>query len=343
MTRTNGKAKRKRLPRVYPTLDAAGDAAGKHVATESKSSVVSRRFSIYQNLDSTAHMAVARYDLENGKKSYRPFHPSGAGWSLGDPSGKLPLYKAPALASAMRVFFFEGEKCADIGCRLGLVCTTTAHGAMSPHKSDLSQLAGANEVVIVRDYDADGEKYETAICQLLDVVKPRPAIKLLRLQLENTGDDLEQWVETRPDTWTDEDCRRELDRLADEAPEWTPTTQALSNNQPPGDTGSADASSRGLSRFVRTDRGNAERLVAYHGRDFRHCGPWKKFMVWDECRWKLDDSGEVCRRAKSTARSILREAADSTDDDERKELAVWWKASESRRGLEAMIALPRPR
>ena len=48
--------------------------------------------------------------------------------------------------------------------------------------------------------------------------------------------------------------------------------------------------------FVRTDRGNAERLVAYHGRDFRHCGPWKKFMVWDECRWKLDDSGEVCRR-----------------------------------------------
>ena len=145
LTRTNGKAKRKRLPRVYPTLDAAGDAAGKHVATESKSSVVSRRFSIYQNLDSTAHMAVARYDLENGKKSYRPFHPSGAGWSLGDPSGKLPLYKAPVLASAMRVFFFEGEKCADIGCRLGLVCTTTAHGAMSPHKSDLSQLAGATK------------------------------------------------------------------------------------------------------------------------------------------------------------------------------------------------------
>jgi putative DNA primase/helicase len=36
---------------------------------------------------------------------------------------------------------------------------------------------------------------------------------------------------------------------------------------------------------------------------------------------------------------VLREAVDTADDEERKELVAWWKASESRRGLEAMIAL----
>jgi putative DNA primase/helicase len=56
----------------------------------------------------------------------------------------------------------------------------------------------------------------------------------------------------------------------------------------------------GLVNFPFTDMGNAQRLVARHGKDLRYCQAWKKWLVWDGKRWQKDDSGEVMRRAKDT-------------------------------------------
>jgi putative DNA primase/helicase len=54
-----------------------------------------------------------------------------------------------------------------------------------------------------------------------------------------------------------------------------------------------------------TDTGNARRLVAAHGEDLHYCHPWKSWVVWDGCRWLVDDSGEPMRRAKATVLDLF--------------------------------------
>lgn len=92
--------------------------------------------------------------------------------------------------------------------------------------------------------------------------------------------------------------------------------------------------------FPLTEQGNAERLLARHGQDLLYAaGRW---YVWDGTRWRLDDTGEVRRRAVDTVRAIYEEAAQTADDAERKAIAKWALRSESRRAIEAMIELAWP-
>jgi putative DNA primase/helicase len=78
--------------------------------------------------------------------------------------------------------------------------------------------------------------------------------------------------------------------------------------------------------MAQTDLGNAERLVARHGGDIRHC-PALGWLVWSGTHWSIDGSGEVLRRMKGTVRGILEEAAvllhqagQATDSDTAKHL-----------------------
>ncbi len=88
-----------------------------------------------------------------------------------------------------------------------------------------------------------------------------------------------------------------------------------------------------------TDYGNAERLVQYHGEDLRFCHPFGKWLAWDGGRWQIDNTAEVMRRAKQTARRVYQEAADATDPAKAKELAKHAIRSESDARLRAMIGL----
>ena len=92
------------------------------------------------------------------------------------------------------------------------------------------------------------------------------------------------------------------------------------------------------SVFTLTDLGNAERLVAIHGADIRHVNGigW---LAWDGRRWARDDTGEMMRRAKLTARAIYNDAANCDDDEDRKRIARWARASESEPRLRAMVNL----
>lgn len=89
----------------------------------------------------------------------------------------------------------------------------------------------------------------------------------------------------------------------------------------------------------RTDAGNAKRLVALHGRDIRWCGELGRWFVWDQTRWRVDDDGELVRRAKLTAGSIFREAAQENDPDEKKKLEAHAFQTEGIGRLLAMIEL----
>jgi len=88
-----------------------------------------------------------------------------------------------------------------------------------------------------------------------------------------------------------------------------------------------------------TDYGNAERLVQYHGEDLRFCHPFGKWLAWDGRRWQIDNTAEVMRRAKQTARRVYQEAADASDPAQAKELAKHAIRSEGDARLRAMIGL----
>lgn len=93
--------------------------------------------------------------------------------------------------------------------------------------------------------------------------------------------------------------------------------------------------------FPPTDIGNAQRLVAQHGRDLRFCHPWNKWLVWDGRRWIKDVTGEVERRAKKVVRSIYIEAAETDGEIQRRDLADHAKRSGSQSRLRAMISSSR--
>jgi putative DNA primase/helicase len=92
------------------------------------------------------------------------------------------------------------------------------------------------------------------------------------------------------------------------------------------------------ARLPLTELGNAQRLVAVHGRDLRHARG-VGWLVWDGQRWQRSDI-EVQARAKRTARSILvEEAAQIEDAEHRRRHTQWAHRSESAAGLSNMLKL----
>ena len=145
---------------------------------------------------------------------------------MGDPHGLWPLYRRDEIADAQRVFLVEGEKCADIVARLKLAGTTSAHGATAAKKTDWAPLAG-KELIIMPDHDEAGENYRDDVVAELGKLVTIPIIKVLDLGLKGKGDDIEQWLGTLPESWSNEVIARELNRLADQAPAWkSPATKA---------------------------------------------------------------------------------------------------------------------
>ena len=88
-----------------------------------------------------------------------------------------------------------------------------------------------------------------------------------------------------------------------------------------------------------TDLGNARRLVQKHGRDLIHCRSHKCWYIWDGTRWRRDETGEIYRRAKDTARAIWEEAATASDQTTRKDLGKHAAASEAEPRMRAMVAM----
>ena len=94
-------------------------------------------------------------------------------------------------------------------------------------------------------------------------------------------------------------------------------------------------------RFARTsyrltDVGNAERFVDMHGEDVRYCRALG-WLIWDGRRWTPDESSEVMRRARETARMIYAQAENEPDPNLAKKTFAWARSSESVTRLKAMI------
>jgi hypothetical protein len=115
---------------------------------------------------------VVRWNTPTGK-DVRPVSrkADGSGWIIGGmptAGGGRPLYGLPDLLASpagSRVYVTEGEKAADAARALGLVATTSPHGAKSAGKANWSPLAG-RDVVILPDHDKAGEEYADAVVGL---------------------------------------------------------------------------------------------------------------------------------------------------------------------------------
>lgn len=111
---------------------------------------------------------VVRWDTPAGKKLLPVSRKAdGSGWILGGMPAPRPLYALPDLLSApaeSRVYITEGEKAADAARAIGLVATTSSHGANSAAKTDWSPLE-VRDVVIVPDRDHAGEQYAADVAK----------------------------------------------------------------------------------------------------------------------------------------------------------------------------------
>jgi putative DNA primase/helicase len=95
--------------------------------------------------------------------------------------------------------------------------------------------------------------------------------------------------------------------------------------------------------FAITDAGNAERLVHYFGSDLRYCQETKAWMIWTSKLWEVDSIGKVVKHALSVIRGIIQnEANRELDPEKRTRIVQHAKRSESRRAIEAMVALAIP-
>ena len=139
---------------------------------------------VYKDASGKEKLRVVRLDNEKGK-TYRPIYPvcegsQCVGWRIGDPQGMLPLYRLTEVQNANTVYLCEGEKAADAAREVGLVATTSAHGAKAADKTDWLPLAG-KDVVVLPDHDEAGRKYAKQVIEILSKLEPQPRIKVVEL------------------------------------------------------------------------------------------------------------------------------------------------------------------
>lgn len=239
------------------------------------------------------------------------------------------LYNLPAVlaaaATGSRVYVVEGPKDAGTLIQLGIVATTNALGAGKWRDEYAESLRGA-EVIVVADKDDAGRTHAAAVAHSCSATAK--AVKLVELPGDHVKD--------ASDFLSAGGTREELERIADLALGWTLTSH-------PGRGGNGytvhAVPAEERPEFPLTDFGNAERLVARHGDDLRYCAVMAEWYAWDGQRWRADDTGEVERRAKETARAIYGEAEATSDPTRRQAVAGHAVRSEAAAKIGAMISL----
>lgn len=199
--------------KAYPTLEAAISAAER-----STGGTLAGQWE-YPDAAGELVGVVARFNLPDGSKTFRPFHPEGAEWRFGDPPGKWPVY---GKAAPPRTYLVEGERCRELMDRLGLPCITSAHGSNGATHTDWSGVSNI-EVVALPDHDDAGTKYVATVAAILRGQGCRVRVVCLAdvwRDLPEGGDIVDMLADGGPwECRDDADVVAALNELADAAPE----------------------------------------------------------------------------------------------------------------------------
>jgi putative DNA primase/helicase len=109
---------------------------------------------------------------------------------------------------------------------------------------------------------------------------------------------------------------------------------------PGADPDPAPATAAGVAD-LRTDVGNARRLVARHGHNIRYVAEWDHWLTWDAIkeRWEPDRDGAVVRLAEETTFDMLSQALGLNSQTDRDQLLKHAMRSQAEPRLKAMINL----
>ena len=97
-----------------------------------------------------------RNEYNDGTKKFYCIQPDG---TYGMKGLKHTIYNLPEVIKTKMVYFVEGEKCADILIKQGLVATTLDGGANSKMKDEWIEYFKDKTVIILPDNDEPGRKY----------------------------------------------------------------------------------------------------------------------------------------------------------------------------------------
>jgi len=174
----------------FPTWEAAAEV----IAKQSDGKVAATW--PYHDASGNEVLRMVRVALPSGGKSYRPVRHDDDGWRIGGLEKTRPLYRLAELAGASRVYITEGEKAVDAARSIGLVATTSMHGAQSPAKTDWTPLAG-KEVVIFPDNDDVGKDYAAMVAAILLAMSPPALVRVVELPGLPPKGDIFDWLELR--------------------------------------------------------------------------------------------------------------------------------------------------
>lgn len=205
------------------------------------------------------------------------------------------IYNLPAVIKAIEdgqpVFVVEGEKDADNLIILGLTATTTFDGASKGKqkwRAVYNQYLKNANLVLLPDNDKPGMAHMEYIAkELQDIAK---SLKLIEL----TG------LEDKQDTsdWLDKGHNKE-------------ELLELVKNSLEYEFNKVDILSYNFS-----DVGNAERLVAIHGKNIKFNPLQQKWMLWSGKHWQVDESLQIERLAKDIVKRVQRAGINLTTNDE---------------------------
>jgi len=88
-----------------------------------------------------------------------------------------------------------------------------------------------------------------------------------------------------------------------------------------------------------TDTGLAERLIYSYGGKLRYVAPWKRWIIWDNSNWRVDETGGIERLAKQSGLTFYYDAAATEDGTIRKEILKAAKRAMSGGGRRVTVAL----
>jgi hypothetical protein len=152
------------------------------------------------NDEEPSHLQI-RYIDKEGNKQFNTYHRENDGfWYTGKGEGLTPLYNLDGIKDSKSVMIVEGEKVVEILKNYGIPATTSLGGSNGAEGADWTPLVGKPSVVIWRDLDDAGIKYQNEVNTILH----RLDINLRKVEVEKfvkeKGDDLEQFIDSNPGT-----------------------------------------------------------------------------------------------------------------------------------------------
>lgn len=125
------------------------------------------KYTYYDANGSVAYFKI-RTDYDDGRKNFFFQKPNGESNAKGI---QHVLYNLPAVLNAEKVYFVEGEKCADAVIQQGAVATTLDAGAQSPWYPYYNEYLNGKEVIVIPDNDTPGMEYAKKIAQNIHTAK----------------------------------------------------------------------------------------------------------------------------------------------------------------------------